>query len=283
MSDKIILEDVTVAFSTSNGVHHALSNLNYEFRRADWTAVIGANGSGKSTLSKVLAGLCSLSKGRVTLPDAHTDASAPTTFSPVVQLVLQNPEAQIVGQTVYEDICFGLENIALRADQMKQVALEALRRVGLDVPLEMSVESLSGGQKQLLAIAGCLAMKPSVLIFDEVTSMLNPEIRKVVLRAVKNLHLEGMTVIWITQWLDELSYANKVVALEHGKITFSGTPREFFYNHHEGESHCDQFGFTAPYIVQVVRELEYLGVTLPSRPLNPEELELALEELCLSV
>ncbi|KEO82467.1 ATP-binding cassette domain-containing protein [Tumebacillus flagellatus] len=244
-----------------DGIRFVLRDLDLEVRRGDWVAVVGRNGSGKSTLGRVLAGLLPVSRGTL-------ERSAG-----LVQLVFQTPDAQIVGETVWEDVCFGLENLAVPPDEMPARAEEALLTVGLLEKKHANVSTLSGGQKQLLAVAGCLAMKADVLVFDEATSMLDPESRARLLDVAARLHQAGQTVIWITQWMDEVARAQRVVALEVGRVVFEGAPEVFFYGREgsEGQTPCDSLGFAPPYVVQVARALERRGVALRKRPLLPEE------------
>jgi energy-coupling factor transport system ATP-binding protein len=193
-----------------------------------------------------------------------------------VQMVFQNPEAQIVGETLYEDVCFGLENRAVDPAEMPGRALAALRQVGLADKLHHPVTMLSGGQKQLLGIAGCLATEADAIVFDEATAMLDPASRERMLGVVKQLHQGGATVIWITQWLEELAYADRVIALEDGKIVYGGDPRGFFYAVAGEGSACERMGFAPPYVVQVAEGLRRRGVELVGRPILPQELSEAV-------
>lgn len=275
MCQEFLLEHVTVAFTTNEGIRPVLIDMNLEIVAGEWLAVVGQNGSGKSTLGKVLAGLCPISRGNVRRAGGETSSA---------QMVFQNPEAQIVGETVYEDVCFGLENRAVDPTDMPERALRALRLVGLEQKMHAYVEKLSGGQKQLLGIAGCLAMDASVIVFDEATAMLDPTSRVNVLQVVQELRRQGKTIIWITQWMEELAYADRVVALDGGKIAFDGKSEEFFYGKGvagsvEGEGNpCERLGFVLPYAVQVAQELEKHGVTLKGRPILPNELSKAVSE-----
>ncbi|MGZ4165005.1 MAG: ATP-binding cassette domain-containing protein [Tumebacillaceae bacterium] len=274
MKKDFTLHGVTVAFTTNEGIRPVLIELELEIQAGEWLAVVGLNGSGKSTLGKVLAGLCPISRGTV---ERGGEGAAHETS---VQMVFQNPEAQIVGETVYEDVCFGLENLAVDPAEMPGRAAAALLLVGLEQKMHMSVEKLSGGQKQLLGIAGCLAMEARAIVFDEATAMLDPASREHVLRVVEELHRRGKTIIWITQWMEELAYADRVVALDAGKIAFNGSNREFFYGTGGESNPCEQLGFVQPYAVQVAQELQKQGVTLVEQPILPNELSKAVSEVC---
>jgi energy-coupling factor transport system ATP-binding protein len=257
------LRGVSVAFATNGEVRPVLVDLDLRVAPGEWVAVIGRNGSGKSTLGKVLAGLCPVSRGTAVGTER-------------VQMVFQNPEAQIVGETVYEDVCFGLENRAVDPAEMPARALAALRQVGLADKLHHSVTMLSGGQKQLLGIAGCLATEADAIVFDEATAMLDPASRARMLGVVQHLHRDGATVVWITQWLEELAYADRVIALEDGKIVYEGEPRDFFYEQAGESSPCERLGFVPPYTVQVAQGLRRRGVELAARPILPQELREAV-------
>jgi energy-coupling factor transport system ATP-binding protein len=276
MGTVLRLGEVSVAFAGAEGIHTVLQELEVQVERGEWLAVVGRNGSGKSTLGRVLAGLLPVSRGTVERAEGR------------VQLVFQNPDAQIVGETVWEDVSFGLENLAVPPQEMPERVEAALRLVGLLHKRDADVATLSGGQKQLLAVAGCLAMEAETLVFDEATSMLDPESRARLLQVAGELHRAGRTVIWITQWMEEVSHAQRVLALEAGRAVFDGTPEAFFYGEQvrtgasgEGSSAkflserrtpCEHLDFAAPYVVQVARELERRGVALRTRPLLPEQL-----------
>lgn len=257
------LTDVSVAFAGAEEIRPVLQELDVQINRGEWVALVGRNGSGKSTLGRVLAGLLPISRGEM------------ERMASTVQMVFQNPDAQIVGETVWEDVCFGLENFAVPPAEMPARVERALAQVGLTAKKDADVATLSGGQKQLLAVAGCLAMEADVLIFDEATSMLDPQSRARLLQVAKEVHRTGRTVLWITQWMDELGHADRVIALEQGRVAYAGTPEAFFYEREDADrlgAPCEQLGFALPYVVQVARELELRGVRLQRRPLVPEEM-----------
>ena len=242
-------------------------------RKGEWVALVGENGSGKSTLAKALAGVHPVSGGNIERAGGkNTD----------VRIVLQNPEAQTVGDTVYEDVVFGLENRGFSPEEAARRARVALELVGLGDSAELPVERLSGGRKQLLAIAGALAVDAPVIVFDEATSMLDPAARELVLNVVLELHRREKTIIWITQLMDELAWAERVIVMKGGTVVFEGSPERFFYGEGKGESvsPCERFGFVPPYAVQVAAELMSRGCALPTLPLTPEQLGEAVTALC---
>jgi energy-coupling factor transport system ATP-binding protein len=267
MSVLIECHNISVAFATQGEPVFALRDVSLTIRQGEWVALVGRNGSGKSTLGRVLAGLCPVSKGTVrrTLPESPTRLG--------VAVVFQNPDAQIVGQTVYEDVCFGLENLGVPEAELHSRAMQALSRVGLLAKRDHRVETLSGGQKQLLCIASALALEPAVMVFDEATSMQNPGARAAILDVVRHLHRTGMTVVWITQWMSELAFADRVVALEDGRLVFDGSVPAFFYAEQPGApSPCETLGFEAPFAVQVATRLRGRGLFPDARPVTPEDL-----------
>ncbi len=256
-----------VAFTTSESPHIALRDVNLSVGAGEWLAIVGPNGSGKSTLARVMAGLCPVSRGSVA-------GEVPVAF------VWQNPDAQIIGDTVREDIQFGLEAIGAGTSDLDSVVRDVLAQVGLNVAHDTSTDALSGGQRQLLATASSLALQPALIVFDEATSMLDPAARARVLEAAERLRASGTTIVWVTQWLEELAYADRVIALADGAIAYEGDPRTFLYGSDPGAtdasaahcaSPCERLGFEAPFTVRLTRELLRLGARFSPLPLNPEQ------------
>jgi energy-coupling factor transport system ATP-binding protein len=214
-----------------------------------------------------------------------------------VAVIFQNPDAQIVEQTVLADVCFGMENLAVPRLEMAYRAERALTACGLSKLTHAQVGELSGGQKQLLCIAGALAMSPQVLILDEATSMLPPATRQQILQVVQQQHQSGMTLVWITQWMEEAAQAQRVIALNQGRVAFDGTPEEFFHptlvvnsaqpGHGGGESSetkktssvCENLGFPLPYTLEVTKALANRGIRWQNWPLTPAALTRELSQL----
>jgi energy-coupling factor transport system ATP-binding protein len=269
------LENVSVAYITNEGIHPVIIDLNLTIAAGDFVAVIGENGSGKSTLALVLAGLCSISRGKLIM-----NTSAPSS----VQIVFQNPDAQIIGETIYEDICFGLENRCVNPAEMPSRVEQALAMVGLEHLMHHPVELLSGGQKQLLCIASALAMDAEVIIMDEPTAMLDPYSKGIILETVDRIHKQGRTIIWITQLMDEVGHANRVVVMNQGRIIYEGSPVDFFYNSIDEnsmyESPCLTLGFTPPYSVKVASSLINAGMIMDKPPVLMRDLKKVVAELC---
>ncbi|MCR8635068.1 ATP-binding cassette domain-containing protein [Paenibacillus radicis (ex Xue et al. 2023)] len=260
----IKLEHVSFAYASAEKAPAILQDVNLTIRRGEWVAIAGTNGSGKSTLAKLIAMLTPATSGELSfnIPE-----------QPPIQLVFQNPDTQVIGETVYEDVCFGMENYGIAEPEIHLRAQTALQKVGLEALADRPVAELSGGQKQLLAIASCLCMNPPALLFDEATSMLDPRSRHNIIQVAQELHREGKTIIWITQWMDELAWAERVVALDQGKVAYNGSTLDFFYQTDEhNQSFCDRLGFAPPYTVQVALSLVNKGFKLDSLPVTPAEL-----------
>jgi ABC-type cobalt transport system, ATPase component len=263
----LALHDVTVAYDLGGEVRRVLQRIDLEIAVGETIAVLGGNGSGKSTLLQVIAGLTGLSCGSVQRQEEVS----------VVPIVFQNPDAQIVGETVYEDICFGLENLAVPPDQMKVRAREALASVGLSGYEDVPIVQLSGGQKQLVCIASAIAMRTPLIVFDEPTAMLDPDSRSRVLQILEQLKHQGQTVVWATQSLDEVGYADRVVVLRGGELSYVGSPTDFFYGAHPP---CIELGFRIPYAISLIHELQARGLLTDIRPVRVDECLEAVRRLC---
>jgi energy-coupling factor transport system ATP-binding protein len=248
-----------------------LHQVSGAIREGEWLTIAGRNGSGKSVLGRLLAGL----DGRYSGEIGRSAQGAS------VRLVMQNPEAQLIGETVEEDLRFGMECAGIPPEEMETRQQEALAATGLDGLEACPVGSLSGGQKQLLALAGALAVRPSVLIADEATSMLDPEARRRLLSVLQSFQKRGMTVIHITQLLEEAAYAGRIWALDEGKLVFEGSPEDFFYGRTDsptGESNspCRAAGLLPPLTVAITEQLKLRGLLTDRFPLTPVALERAV-------
>lgn len=267
----IRLGDVNVYLA--NRETPVLRGINLELRAGEWLAVVGRNGCGKSVLGKLLAGLEGCYSGQ--LERSHEGEPAQ------IRWIMQNPEAQLIGETVWDDICFGLEALCLSPEEIHEAASEALAAVGLKGMEEQQVHRLSGGQKQLVALAGAIAMKPAILVADEVTSMLDPASRAKVLQVLRSMNRQGLAVIMITQLLEEVIHADRMIALnQEGTIAYEGLAGPFFYS--SGDSHssrCEALGLLPPYTVRVAQEFIRRGIPLQGFPITPEELEQAVPVL----
>ena len=218
-----------VSFSYDDGTP-ALEGVSLDVPKGEFLCIVGHNGSGKSTLAKMLNGLLLPSSGTVTVAGMDTaDNEHILDIRRLVGMVFQNPDNQIVTTVVREDVAFGPENLGVPTEEMAVRVDEAIKAVGMESYAESAPHMLSGGQKQRIAIAGMLAMDPEVLVLDEATAMLDPMGRRDILRIVRELHdKKGITVIMITQYMEEAVGADRVIVMNGGHIVMEGTPAEVF-------------------------------------------------------
>lgn len=275
----IKFKDVTHFYNTEQDKKIvSLSEINLEIHKGDLIAIIGANGSGKSTLAKHINGLLLPSKGEVLVENLNTrDTEAVWDIRKKVGMVFQNPDNQLIATTVEDDIAFGLENIGILKEEMDKRVDWALNIVGLNGLRNSEPHLLSGGQKQRVVIAGALAMHTSCLVLDEPTSMLDPKGRKRILEVVKNLNKEeGITIVYITQFMSEAVQFDKIFVLDKGRIALADSPRNVF-------SKADlllSLSLEVPQITRLARELVKNGLDIPDNILNEDEM---VEYLCLYI
>ena len=225
------LENVTYEYQP--GVQ-ALSDVSLHIPKGCWAAIIGANGSGKSTLARHLNGLLTATAGRVLVDGRDVNEYANVQqLRRRVGIVFQNPDNQIVGNSVEEDVAFGPENLGLPRDEIRRRITGALRMVGLVGREKEDPATLSGGQKQRLAIAGALAMQPDALILDEATAMLDPVGAAEVLQVLRQLHAGGMTIVMITHSMAEVAEAELAVVMAGGRLQLAAPPADVFRNDKE--------------------------------------------------
>ncbi|MED1793733.1 energy-coupling factor transporter ATPase [Brevibacillus nitrificans] len=226
----ICVENVSFAYQVNQDQQiPVLQNVSLEVHPGEYLAIIGHNGSGKSTLSKHLNGILTPLEGNVLVNGINTrDKGRIHEVRSRVGMVFQHPDNQIVATIVEDDVAFGLENIGVSAEEMKDRIDFALDAVGMSAFRHRPPHHLSGGQKQRIAIAGVLAMKPQCLVLDEATSMLDSYGRQDILAVVRKLHREGMTIVTVTHHMSEVAEADRVVVMEGGKVVLQGTPREVF-------------------------------------------------------
>ena len=244
-------------------------NLNLTIEEGSFTAILGINGCGKSTLAKLFNAILVPSSGKMKV--CGLDTSDPDLLMKVrrnVGMVFQNPDNQIVANVVEEDVAFGPENLGIAGPEIRRRVDQALKQVGMYQYREHAPHLLSGGQKQRIAIAGVIAMEPRCIVLDEPTAMLDPKGRKDVIDTVKKLNKEkGITVILITNHMDEAAQAGRVVVLNKGKIAADGTPREVFSQ----VKLLHDIGLAAPEGVELCWALNQKGFQLPLTALEPEE------------
>ena len=255
----------------------ALDHVDIDIKPGSFVAVLGHNGSGKSTLAKHLNVLLCPTEG--TLWVDGRDTSDPDNLWDIRQnagMVFQNPDNQIIGSIVEEDVGFGPENLGVPTDEIWQRVEDSLRAVGMMKFRAASPNKLSGGQKQRVAIAGVVAMQPACIVLDEPTAMLDPNGRREVLRAVHELNeKKGVTIILITHYMEEVTDADYVYVMDSGSVVMQGTPREIFSRVESLQAHR----MDVPQITLLAHELKQSGLDLPDGILTREELVQALEQL----
>jgi len=259
------------------GITRAIDNVNLDIKPGQFIAILGHNGSGKSTLAKHFNALLYPTEGQVFVDGMNTeDESHLWDIRQEAGMVFQNPDNQIIGQVVEEDVGFGPENMGVPTDEIWERVEESLRTVGMLKFRKSSPNHLSGGQKQRVSIAGVIAMHPKCIIFDEPTAMLDPNGRKDVIRAARALNsVEGITIILITHYMEEVIYADKVFVMDGGHIEMQGTPREIFSQ----VDKLKELRLGVPQVTLLAHELKKNGLPLPDGILSREELVDELKKL----
>lgn len=223
----IKVENVTFRYDRSG--EPVLSRINMTIDEGEYIGIVGPNGCGKTTLVQHLNALLYPADGRVSVDGMDTnDESCVEEVRRRVGMVFQNPDNQIVGMTVEEDIAFGPGNLELPSPEIRQRVDESLARVGLKNHAKRQPHTLSGGEKRLVSIAGILAMKPGYIIFDEPTSYLDPSGRDRILSIIKEINKQGIAIIHITHNMDEIVSAGRIIVMNEGRIVFTGSPKEVF-------------------------------------------------------
>ena len=260
------------------GITRAVDEVSLDIEQGDFIAILGHNGSGKSTLAKHMNAILYPTEGTVWVDGKDTrEESEIWNIRQSAGMVFQNPDNQIIGQVVEEDVGFGPENMGVPTKEIWERVEESLKAVGMYKYRKHSPNKLSGGQKQRVSIAGVLAMHPKCIILDEPTAMLDPNGRKEVIRAVRALNdVEKITVMLITHYMEEIIHADKVYVMDDGKIAMQGTPREIFSQVEKLKS----LRLDVPQVTLLAYELQKRGVQLPDGILTAKELVEALKEKC---
>ncbi len=259
------------------GITTAVDNVNLEVMPGDFIAVLGHNGSGKSTLAKHFNAILMPTEGTVWVDGMDTgDADRLWEIRQRAGMVFQNPDNQIIGQVVEEDVGFGPENMGVPTKEIWERVEESLRAVGMYEFRKYAPNKLSGGQKQRVSIAGVLAMHPKCIVLDEPTAMLDPGGCREVIRSVRALNdVERVTVILITHYMEEIVYADKVFVMDGGRIAMQGTPREIFSQVEK----LQELRLDVPKVTLLSHELRKSGLPLPPGILTVKELVGALGAL----
>ena len=256
----------------------AVKDVNLSVEPGEFIAILGHNGSGKSTLAKHFNALLLPSEGCIVVDGMDTaDENHTWDVRSTAGMVFQNPDNQIIGQVVEEDVGFGPENLGVPTKEIWERVEESLKAVGMYEYRKYSPNKLSGGQKQRVSIAGVLAMHPKCIVLDEPTAMLDPNGRKDVIRAARALNdVENVTIILITHYMEEVIYADRVFVMDEGKVVMQGTPREIFSQ----VERLKHLRLDVPQVTLLAYELQKSGLKLPDGILTAQELTEELKKLC---
>ena len=276
MSAFINVHDLYYTYRTGSGSEvPALKGVDLEIYSGEWLAVTGRNGSGKSTLARHLNGLLAPSSGEVKVEGLSVkEKSNIKKIRSKVGMVFQNPDNQLVSSVVEEDVAFGPENMGVPPEEIRQRVEWALETVGMASFRHESPAELSNGQKQMVAIAGVLAMRPQAVVLDEPTAHLDPRSRREIIEGVKKLNREeGITIIYITHFMEEAVHADRMAIMDAGEMKTIGSPREVFRD----TENTEKLGMDLPFPLQLVRGLRDRGFNLPDDLIFAEEF---VRELC---
>jgi energy-coupling factor transport system ATP-binding protein len=263
----VSLNEISFQYDTEE--RYALNNVSFDIYEGEWLAIVGHNGSGKSTMAKLLNGLQFPQSGQIHVCGIKLDEESIWEIRKKIGMVFQNPDNQFVGTTVQDDVAFGLENNGIPRDEMVQRVEDSLKKVKMDKFLHQEPHHLSGGQKQRVAIAGVLALRPSIIILDEATSMLDPRGREEVLETVRLLKEEkSLTVISITHDLEEAAKADRIIVMNKGEVFREGMPEDIF----SMDQQLVQLGLDIPFSVKMSKAFRDKGIDLSRHYLSEEEL-----------
>ncbi|QJG66941.1 energy-coupling factor transporter ATPase [Mycoplasma phocoenae] len=249
--------------------NYALQDVNLEIKKGDYVAILGHNGSGKSTLSKLISAIYKATEGEISIDDIVYSRETLTQIRRKIGIVFQNPDNQFVGATVEDDIAFGLENKNIPRDKMRDIIFNYAKMVSMEEHLDREPQNLSGGQKQRVAIASTLALDPDIIIFDEITSMLDPKGKHDILSILHDLNDNtDKTLISVTHDMDEAILADTLLVFSGGKLVASGSPKEILKN----KEIVELAKIDSPFIYKLSDSLEGIEPTY-----NEEEL---IEAIC---
>ncbi len=270
-----IIRAQNVSFKYEEAASPAVDGVSFSVEKGEFLAILGRNGSGKSTLAKMLNALLIPTGGELTV-DGFRAVSEDDCYRvrKSCGMVFQNPDNQIVTTIVEEDCAFGLENLGTPPEEIRWRVKAALADVGMSEFAEASPSMLSGGQKQRVAVAGVLAMRPKIIVFDESTAMLDPIGRRDVFGLARRLNREeGITVVWITHFMEEAALADRVIVMDRGRIALEGTPRDVF-----GQTgRVLELGLDVPRMMKLASMLRQAGLKLPEGIMTVNEMAV---ELC---
>ena len=269
-------ENLKHVYKTSTDEKVALDGLNFTIDEGEFVAIIGINGSGKSTLAKHFNALLLPSDGKIFVAGLDTaDENNLWRIRENIGMVFQNPDNEIVAAVVEDDVAFGCENLGVPPDEIKRRIDFALDAVNMTEYKKFSPSKLSGGQKQRIAIAGVLAMRTKIIVFDEPTAMLDPVGRREILNTVQKLHAQGLTIIYITHFMEEAAVADRIFLMDGGKILRIGTPRRIFAD----VAAIKRLGLDVPIAVELADRLRRRGLKLPKNIFTDDEFVDTVKEL----
>ncbi|MEG0170066.1 energy-coupling factor transporter ATPase [Anaerorhabdus sp.] len=270
MSHIIKVTDLGFSYDNQN---MAVNGVSFSIEKGSYTTIVGHNGSGKSTIAKLLMGLLEKKSGEIQIDGLDLTQENLQKIRNRIGIVFQNPDNQFIGSTVRDDIAFGLENHCVEQSKMDDIILEFASKVKMIDYLNSEPTKLSGGQKQRVAIAGVLAMKPSILIFDEATSMLDPQGKDEIKRLIRDLHKdETITIISITHDIEEVSKSDDVIVMDKGHIVMVGKPDEILLK----EKELVSIKLDIPFSLKMQKALKKQGVNIK----ETVTMEGLVEELC---
>ena len=279
--NEFVIQTENLTYRYEGADRDAVKGVSLSVRRGEFLAVLGRNGSGKSTLGKLLNALIAPTEGSVCVCGIRPDTEDNTfLIRQKCGMVFQNPDNQTVATIVEEDVAFGPENLGVAPEEIRARVDWALEKVGITAFRRTAPSMLSGGQKQRVAIAGVIAMKPEIIVFDESTSMLDPAGRLEVMETAKALNREnGVTVVWITHFMDEAAQASRLIVVDDGEIRLDGAPRQVFSRVKEIQS----YGLEAPDMTVLAAMLRERGLNVSGEILTVEEMEVELCRLRSSI
>lgn len=252
---------------------HAVKNVSFSIEKGSYTTIIGHNGSGKSTIAKLLIGLLEKNNGEIIIDGLPLTLENLQAIRSKIGIVFQNPDNQFIGSTVRDDIAFGLENHCVEPEKMDDIITEFAGKVNMLDFLDSEPTKLSGGQKQRVAIAGVLAMAPDIIIFDESTSMLDPQGKNEINEVIRDLHRKTkMTLVSITHDIEEVTKSDTVIVMNHGEVVMTGKPEDVMIK----EKQLYQSNLDLPFSLKMVKELEKNKIKLN----KSVTLEGVVDELC---
>ena len=252
--DAVNVKDLTFSY---DGEKETIQNISFSIPKGSYTTIIGQNGSGKSTIAKLLIGLLEAKSGTISIFDQPLTESTVYDIRSHIGIVFQNPDNQFIGSTVADDIAFGLENHCVPQEQMQEIIEASAAKVGMSDYLDTEPTKLSGGQKQRVAIAGILAIEPEIIIFDESTSMLDPQGQYSITVQFKRLHeLINVTIISITHDMEEVAQSENVIVLKDGHVEMTGKPMEVFSQ----EQRLKEMKLDIPFALKFSNALKQEGI-----------------------